>query len=420
MKVRYTYRCRVGGTSERQLQVEAACCRWVWNRCVELDRAARAEGSDQPSAGFLDKSLKHWRAESVWLLEGSQNAQQQVIREFCTARTLAFQGRKRGKRGGRPRFHSRRTWEPSMNYTRSGRFGIRADGRLRLPNDIILRPIWSRELPSEPTSVRVFRDNLGRWWCSFVVDREVEPLPETGRTVGLDWGVTVVATTTDPAFDLPHTPHSARAQRAVTRYQRQMSRRRRARGQAASKGYKEAKRRFGRAHAKVAAQRQDEARKWAAQVVREFDQIAIEDFRPTFMLSGKLSARARSARIATARRALEHAAAKHGRSVVVVRPNGTTQTCHSCGAIAKRRLTLIDRTFACDSCGLTLGRDRNAALNVAARAGFDPAGVDRVRPAATLPRRAGSESQESPSRGGINRTLPRSEMSVSLAVGVVA
>jgi len=217
---------------------------------------------------------------------------------------------------------------------------------------------------------------------------QVEPLPATGRSVGLDWGVKAVASTTaGPESDLPHTPHRDRAQRALGRYQRQMARRRPTPGKAASNGYRTAKRHTAREHAKIAARRQDEARKWALKLDREFDQIAIEDFKPLFMFGSTLAARAASARTAAARRALEDAAAKHGRTLVSVPAAFTTMDCSNCGARAKHRLPPSQRTFQCEVCGHTADRDANAAGTVRlrafgpeARAGFDPAGADRVRP----------------------------------------
>ena len=38
------------------------------------------------------------------------------------------------------------------------------------------------------------------------------------------------------------------------------------------------------------------------------------------------------------------------------------------------------RTFACDACGYTADRDRNAARVILDRAGFHPVDVDDVRP----------------------------------------
>jgi putative transposase len=61
-----------------------------------------------------------------------------------------------------------------------------------------------------------------------------------------------------------------------------------------------------------------------------------------------------------------------GRGVVLVDPKNTTQLCSGCGEIVPKDLSV--RTHACPQCGLKLGRDQNAALNILARglASFQP------------------------------------------------
>ncbi|GAA0595103.1 hypothetical protein GCM10009546_66540 [Actinomadura livida] len=62
--------------------------------------------------------------------------------------------------------------------------------------------VWSRDLPAGPSSVRVYRDSLGHWYASFVVAAQVQLLPATGRVIGVDWGVSEIATTTSDEHDL--------------------------------------------------------------------------------------------------------------------------------------------------------------------------------------------------------------------------
>ncbi len=50
-----------------------------------------------------------------------------------------------------------------------------------------------------------------------------------------------------------------------------------------------------------------------------------------------------------------------GRLVIFVNPKNTSQDCSSCGARVKK--TLAQRKHACD-CGLEIGRDHNAAINI--------------------------------------------------------
>lgn len=75
---------------------------------------------------------------------------------------------------------------PTLNYTRRG-FRLK-DDRLHLAGGIVLTVVWSRSPPDEPSSVRVYQDNVGHWYASFAVPSEVQPLPETGRVLGVDWG----------------------------------------------------------------------------------------------------------------------------------------------------------------------------------------------------------------------------------------
>jgi len=104
----------------------------------------------------------------------------------------------------------------------------------------------------------------------------------TGRAIGIDWGVRETATTTSDSYDLPHAEPGKKARQKLTRYDRMTARRRPVKGQAASRGYRQAQKLRAKAYKKVARQRQDTGRKWAKKVVRDHDAIAVEDFRPRF------------------------------------------------------------------------------------------------------------------------------------------
>ncbi|MBA8954681.1 putative transposase [Actinomadura namibiensis] len=326
--------------------------------------------------------LTGWRAEHAWLREGASVPQQQIIRDFGRARAKAVDDiRKRvpvKRRTGMPRFKRKGLALPTLNYTRHG-FRLR-DGRLVLAGGIAVTVVWSRDLPGRPSSVRVYRDVLGHWYCSFVVPARIEPLPATGKAIGVDWGVRQIATTTSDDHDLAHPAYGRRAAATVTKYQRQMARRRRPRGQAASRGYQRAARRAAKLHRKVRRQRVDDARKWAKRVVTDHDRIAVEDFRPRFLAKTTLARKAADAAIGTAKAELVNMARKHGRVVTFVNPKHTTTDCARCGARTKHALPLSERTYTCTVCGHTSPRDKNSAHVMLVRAGFVPAGDDGGRP----------------------------------------
>ncbi|MET8004809.1 RNA-guided endonuclease InsQ/TnpB family protein [Nonomuraea glycinis] len=388
---RYTFRVRVSSAARCLLEAEWDRCRWVWNESVakskQIHRLNKTTGEKRTCGpAQLDKMLTEARERTPWLAAGSSVAQQQVIRDFGKSRAKALKDIKdrlpMRQRAGMPRWKTKRETAPSLNYTRRG-FRLK-DGRLHLAGGIVVRPVWSRELPADPSSVRVFRDAAGHWHASFVVTARTEPLPGTGRVIGIDWGVSQTATTTSDAHDLPHTGHGRTAAQRLARYQRMMARRKPPKGKAGSKGYREAKRLAAKLHRKVAAQRRDTGRKWAKAVVRDHDRIAVEDFRPRFLAKSSMARKAADAAISATKRALIEMGRKHGREVRLVHPAYTTMDCGRCGARTKHALPLSERTYACTACGAVSPRDKNSALVMLVRAGWNPAGAEGVSPPGAL------------------------------------
>lgn len=376
---RYTYRLRLSSTARSALESEWDRCRWIWNESVAKSKAvhqhSRATGEALTCGpAQLDKILTAARKTTPWLAEGASVPQQQSIRDFGKSRAKALKDIRARlpmrQRAGMPRYKKKREALPSLNYTQRG-FRLN-HGCLHLAGGIVVRPVWSRDLPSSPSSVRVYRDAMGHWWASFVVRAEPEHLPATGRVIGIDWGVRETATTTSDSHDLPHAQHGRNAAPKLARYQRMMARRKPARGQAASKGYREAKRQATMLHKKAARRREDAGRKWAKRVVRDHDALAVEDFRPKFLAKSTMARKASDAAIGATKHALIEMSRKHGRAVHLVHPAHTTMDCAQCGARTKHALPLSMRTYACTACGTVSPRDKNSARVMLVRAGLCP------------------------------------------------
>jgi putative transposase len=365
--VRYTYRLRPGARAERALMAEWYRCRWLWNEAVHQERSGR-----KPTLCKLSKLLTEARARSAWLREGSQVAQQQMLRSYARALDHAYQVKGRGK----PVVKHRKRALPSLEYTRRG-FRLH-DRRLYLPRGVIIPVVWSRELPSPPSSVRLYRDCLGHWYASFVVCRAAKTAPDVSGGIGIDWGITATAITTDPAFDLPYQGYRKRCAVGLAKAQRRMARRRRPRRQAQSAGYRRAKKEGARIQKKAARQNTHAARLWARRVVDNHQLIAVEDFRPKFLAKSTMARKAADAAIGAAKRELIDRGLRAGRKVVLVPPAYTTMTCSECGE-KQARLGLAERTFQCRDCGYTADRDRNAARAILATAERGRAGADDVR-----------------------------------------
>ncbi|MEV8536284.1 transposase [Streptomyces sp. NPDC051211] len=259
----------MSSTALAALMGERDRCRWVWNECCAKSKQTRVwnksrlEGEDKRTCGpaQLDKMLTEARKGNTWLREGSSVPQQQLIRDFAKSRAKAQKDVKDclpvRQRAGMPKWKKKREALPSLNYTSwlplEGRAPV-PGGRHRADGGVVSRP------SPDASSVRVHQDSIGHWYASFVVPAVVEPLRETGRVIGIDWGVKETATTTSDDHDLPHAEHGKSAAQKPARYQRMMARRRPPKGKPGSKGYRRAKKRVAKLHKKVARRRQDTTR----------------------------------------------------------------------------------------------------------------------------------------------------------------
>ena len=363
--VRYTYRLRPGKQAEEALTAEWNRCRFLWNEAVHLQKTGQ-----KPTFARLGKMLTATRKAISWLREGSQDAQQQTLRSYSQALHHSFTVKGRG----RPTYRSWKKSLPSLQYSRNG-FSIK-DSRLVLPKGVTVPVVWSRELPAPPTSVTVYRDSLGHWYVSFVTRRETVDVPAGSGGIGVDWGVTTTATTTDDRFDLTYLGHRKMCAAQLAKAQRKMSRRRRQGTQ--SKGYLRAKREAAALHRKAQRQTQHDTRVWAKAVVEQHELIAVEDLRVKFLGKTTMARKAADAAIGAAKRELVERGLRAGRKVVLVQPADTTLTCSRCFA-RNKRLELHERTFHCALCDFAEERDRNAARVILAVAERGRTSVDGVR-----------------------------------------
>jgi putative transposase len=109
-------------------------------------------------------------------------------------------------------------------------------------------------------------------------------------------------------------------------------------------------------------QRKDFHGKTAHQLFLRYDTVVVEDLQITNMVKNHHLAKSISdAAWGNFRLTLESKAESAGKHVLKVSPHGTSQKCSTCGEVEKKSLAI--RVHRC-SCGLTIDRDHNAALNI--------------------------------------------------------
>jgi len=123
-------------------------------------------------------------------------------------------------------------------------------------------------------------------------------------------------------------------------------------------------------HRKVAHQRANTLHQFSSRLAKTKAVVVIEDLNVSGMLKNHHLAQA----IADVgwgefRRQLTYKAAWYGcRVMLASRWEPSSKTCSGCGWVDED-LTLADRMFCCEQCGLVVDRDLNAAINLAKLAG---------------------------------------------------
>ena len=205
--------------------------------------------------------------------------------------------------------------------------------------------------------VRVVRRADG-YYVQFCIDAERNEKREpTGRTIGLDVGLTHFYTDSD-GNTVENPRHLRKSERSLKKLNRRLSR-----TQKGSKNREAARNRLSRKHLKVSRRRKDFAVKLARCVVQSNDLVAYEDLSVRNMVKNKKLSKSISDAAWTAfRNWIEYFGKVFGVATVAVAPHYTSQNCSNCQKVVKKSLS--QRTHICPHCGFVLDRDWNAARNI--------------------------------------------------------
>lgn len=357
MKARYQYRFYPTDQQRQDLARLFGCVRVVWNDALAICKRSEKK----PSSGDLQKRVitqAKKTEERAWLSEVSNIPLQQSVADLETAFKNFFascKGKRKGRKVGYPRF-KKKTNSQSARLTRGG-FKIK-DGSVYLAKVGTVHPVWSRELPSSPSSVTVIKDCADRYFLSFVVDIESVKIPAKNQSVGIDLGIKTFAVMSDGSS--VKSPDYSRSDRRLRKTQCKL-----ARQQPDSNGRKRTRIRIAKLYNRIADKRKDFLHKLSTKVVSENQVIILEDLHVSGMVKNRKLSRAISQQgWAEFRTMCEAKSEKFGRGFrVISRWEPTSQTCSDCG-FKWGKLDLSIRSVLCLNCGTEQDRDENAAKNI--------------------------------------------------------
>jgi putative transposase len=362
---------------ERMLRSHAGAARFAWNwglaKCAERYEAEGKWYSAIDLHGLWNAAKKADPA-LAWWGENSKCAYQEAFRDLDRALrdfVKSKKGLRKGKRLGFPKVKKRGKCKDSFRF---GAGVMRCSGRtLTLPRLGAIRTHEStRKLArrleigtARILSVTVSR-SAQRWFVSFTVEVE-RATPEhharPGSAVGVDLGVKALLTGVDDTGKVVSVP-GPKPLRTSLRMLRRASRAH-ARKQLGSANRRKSVARLARIHARAASIRADALHKATSALAGRYETIVAEDLNVTGMLANPGLARAVADQgFGTARRMLSYKAAWNGGQLVIAdRWYPSSKRCSACGW-RKPSLTLAERIFTCQACGLVMDRDVNAARNL--------------------------------------------------------
>jgi putative transposase len=302
---------------------------------------------------------------------------QQVLKQVDTAYSNFFRRVKRkAKAVGFPRFKNKDRFR-SILFPQSdlNSFGIKKleNDRLKIFGIGDVKPIWHRPFQGRCKNVRIMKQAEKYYIILCCENVPKETLVPTGKSVGIDLGLTSFITT-DQNVKIKHPKPYKTAKEKLAYINRRLALKTRG-----SNNRKKTILQLQKQYERVSNIRNDFHHKVAKQLVKENDTIFIEKLNIQGMLEAK-GFEVNKSNITDASwgnfvSILVYKAESAGRSVIERDPKNTTKTCCKCGNI-KEKLTLQDREYNCSNCGNVMDRDHNAAINI--RNGLQPQAIPIV------------------------------------------
>ena len=350
----------------------------LYNAALEERRGAW--DWERRSITFFDQSreLTQLRAVRPEVLAYGVTVCRGTLKRLDRAFSAFYRRCRQGQKPGYPRFKSVRRfdsvqWEDTKGWrldTEQGRLYLQGIGHVKIR--------LHRPLRGTPKAITVSREGRRGFVSIRCIDVPANPLPETGREVGIDLGIHCVVATSDGQLVAPGR-HTQKSAERLTRAQHQLSAKHRGSGHRAR-----AAARVGAIHRKVANQRKDFAHQLSRSLVNSYDLIVHEDLQIKNMVrrpqprkdedSGTYLPNGAKAKGGLNRSIHDagwgqfvsfcaYKAEDAGRQLIAVDPRYTSQRCSSCGHVeAANRCSQAE--FRCRACGHQAQADVNAALNI--------------------------------------------------------
>jgi len=384
------YRTQLNPTQAqvRAFVAQSDTVRWVWNWALAQRNEFYKYTGKHLSGRVLIKQFRAGKkiGRWPWLKPANSRAEESALdaqdrafdRYFMMCRgelpkPKLKRPRKDGKPAGYPSFKSRRDgvvafafWGLKPEHVRRGAIRLQGIGWVKLQE--------KGYLPTDGVKINraTVSERAGRWSVSMQVEEADGGEVATGKPVGVDAGISTLATVSD-GREYQNARALRDALRRLKRLQQKMARQPKpAKGEPNSGRRQRTIDAVGRLHKRIADLRSTALHDASAGITgrnrpaaERPSVVGIETLNVKGMMqNGRLALALSDAAMSLLLRQVTYKAQWSGAEVATVSQwEPSTKRCSACGYVVER-MTLSERTFHCPDCGYTAPRDLNAACNL--------------------------------------------------------
>lgn len=355
----YKFRIKPTGEQKELLRHQFGAARHIYNRSLALKSYTYKKFKFKLGLKELKGRLPKLRKRHPWLKQADSQVLQQSVINLDTAFKKFFTGLAKY-----PQFKSKRGRQ-SIQYPQRVVVDMDAS-KIQLPKIGWVNVILHREMTAgKIKTVTVSRTSTGKYFASVLIDdgiAAVEKLKEISadKFLGIDTGLTDVVYCSDGSH-VANPKYLSKHQKRLTKLQRALSRK----TNKSSKRRAEARQKLAKVHEKVTNTRTDFLHKLSATLIDENQAIGVETLQvKNLMQNRRLAKSFANSAISTLYDQLKYKIERKGGYFVKVgKFYASTKICSNCGH-KKDLMPLKERVYGCESCGISISRDYNAALNI--------------------------------------------------------
>jgi putative transposase len=352
MKVTMAWKFRLYPTKTqvKEMQTHLWFSKNLWNDGLELAKQLYTDYQKFPTRNTYQEISKN---SGLY----SQVAQDVFIR-LDRAIKAKIRRKKTGLGGGFPRFKSLDRMK-SLHYPQSG-FSLNGK-KLKITPFGEIKIKTHREVKGKIKTLTLKKEATGKWYAILTTETEAGPVPKNnGNQVGIDLGLINFAVLSD-GTTIKNPRHLKKHEDNLRAKQKPLSRAKRG-----SSNRQKAKNRLAVVHEKIRNVRRDFLHKLSRKLVHSHSLMALETLASQEMAEKAHGKSINDAGWSEFISMLSYKAEGAGSRVILVNPENTTKECSRCGVLTDKALS--ERQHNCLSCGLSLDRDINAAMNILNRA----------------------------------------------------